>query len=99
MTVQLHEPDRACKVVHDPATFAKTGKPGAQGRGSGSAKQGQHQAFGSQWPRLVPAHVGAKQRDGPAGQVAVGNGIGRTVGPVEFRVRVQLNGTAEDVAV
>jgi hypothetical protein len=34
------------QVVHDPATFAETGEPVAQSRGSGRAKQGQHHAFG-----------------------------------------------------
>ena len=33
------------------------------------------------------------------GQVAVGNGIGRTVGPVELRESMQLNCTAEDFTV
>src|SRR5258705_11415665 len=54
------------QVVHDPATFAETGKPVAQSRGSGSTKQGQHHAFGSEW-RLVPGHGSAKQRDGSPG--------------------------------
>src|SRR5215475_5132357 len=86
------------QVVHDPAPFAETGKPGAQSRGSGRAQQGQHHAFGSDGP-LVPGHVGAGQCDGSPGQVAVGDGIGRTVGPVELRVGVQLNCTAKDVTV
>src|ERR1700691_5986188 len=86
------------QVIHDPATFGQTGEPVAQGRGSGSAKQGQHQAFGSDW-RLVAGHVGAKQRDWPLDEVAVGDRIGRTVGPAELREGVQPNRTAEDVTV
>ena len=56
----------------------------------GSTKQGQHHAFGSEW-RLAAGHIGAKQGDGSPGEVAVGNGIGWTVGPVELREGVQLN--------
>src|SRR5258708_17291576 len=56
----------------------------------GSTKQGQHHAFGSEW-RLAAGHIGAKQGDGRPGEVAVGNGIGWTVGPVELREGVQLN--------
>src|SRR5215471_11397629 len=41
------------QVVHHPAAFGETGEPVTQSRGSGSAKQGQHHAFGSEWP-LVP---------------------------------------------
>jgi hypothetical protein len=65
---------------------------------SGGTEQGQHHAFGSEW-RLVPGHVGAEQRDGSPSQVAVGNGIGRTVGPVELREGVQLNGATEEITV
>ena len=43
--------------------------------------------------------IGAKQRDGSPGQVTVGNGIGRTIGPVELRKGVQLNCTAKDITV
>ncbi len=86
------------EVVHDPATLGETGKPVAQSRGSGSTKQGKHHAFGSEW-RLVAGHVGAKQRDGSLGEVAVGNGIRRTIGPVELREGVQLNCTAKDFTV
>lgn len=48
---------------------------------------------------VVPGRVGAKQRDGSSRQVAVRNGIGRTVGPAELGERMQLHGTAEDVPV
>src|ERR1700689_5832126 len=57
------------QVIHDPATFGQTGEPVAQGRGSGSAKQGQHQAFGYKL-RLVPDDIGAEQRHWPLGLVA-----------------------------
>lgn len=60
------------QVVHNPAAFTETRKPGTQSRGIGSAKQGQHQAFASHRPP-VPGYVGAKQSDQPAGQVVVGN--------------------------
>ena len=86
------------QVVHDPATFGQTGEPVAEGRGSGSSKQGQHHAFGSE-RRLVATHVGAVQRDWSLGEVAVRNGIGRTIGPAELREGVQLNCTAKDVTV
>jgi len=36
------------QVVHDPATFAETGKPVAQYRRSGGTKKGQHHAFASE---------------------------------------------------
>src|ERR1700733_13221113 len=60
------------QIVDDPATFGQAGEPVAQGRGSGSTKQCQHQAFGSE-RHLVPGHVGTKQQDWPLGEVAVGN--------------------------
>ena len=66
--------------------------------GSAAPSRSQHQAFGSDWP-LIPGHVGAGQRDESPGEVAVGDGIGRTVDPVELREGVQLNCTAKDVAV
>src|SRR5215471_8769276 len=86
------------QVVYHLAPFAEAGKPGAQSRGIGSTKQLQHQAFASDWP-LIPGHVGAGQRDESPGEIAVGDGIGRTVGPVELREGVQLNCTAKDVTV
>src|SRR6202021_117373 len=76
-------PRPGLQVVHHLAAFAETGEPGAQSRGSGSTEQGQHHAFGSEW-RLVPGHVGAKQRDGSPREVAVGNSIRWSVGPVEL---------------
>jgi hypothetical protein len=49
--------------------------------------------------RLVTAHVGSKERYGSADQVAVGNGICRTVGPAELREGVQLGFTTEDIPI
>ena len=54
------------QVLHDPATFAQTGKPCTQGRRIGGTQESQHHALGSEWP-FVPGHVGAGQRDPPAG--------------------------------
>ena len=86
------------QLVHDPTAFGETGKPLAECRGSGRTEECQHQAFGPE-RRLASGNVGAKKRDGSAREVAVGNGISRTVGPVELRERVQLNCTAKDVTV
>src|SRR5262249_45125385 len=72
------------QVVHHSAAFGEKREPAAQSRGSGSTEQGQHHAFGSEW-QFVPGHIGARQRNGSVGQVAVGDGIGRAVGPVELR--------------
>ena len=86
------------QVVHDPAAFGETGKPVTQSLGSGSTKQGQHHAFGSE-RQLVPRHIGARQRHRPLGRVAVGNRIRWAVGPVELREGVQLNSAAKDFTV
>src|SRR5215813_9669731 len=83
------------QVVYHPAVFGETREPATQSRGSGSTKQGQHHAFGPEW-QLVSRHIGARHRNVSVGQVAVGNGIGRAVGPVELRESVQLNCTAKD---
>jgi hypothetical protein len=80
-----------------PCFTADAGEPGAQSRGSGSTKQGQHHAFGPEG-RLVP-DPSAPDAAMASGQVTVRHRIGRTAGPVELREGVQLNGTAEDITV
>jgi len=86
------------QVLNDPATFAETGKPLAQRRRVSSAQKSQHQAFRPEW-LLVTGHVRGEQHDGSSCEVAMGNGIGPTVGAIELLESVQLNCAAEDVTV
>lgn len=90
---------RPClQVRRDLTAFAETGKPLAQCQWSGCTKKGQLYTLGPEW-RLVSGHIGAKQSDWPSYEVAMGNGIRRTVSTVELPESVQLNCTAEDLTV
>src|SRR5579859_3731173 len=86
------------QVVYDLAAFAEPGEPGAQRFRASRAQQRQHHALGPErW--LVPGHIGAEQRDRPAGEIAMRDGIRRTVRPAELPEGMQLHGAAEHVAV
>lgn len=86
------------QVINNPAAIREDGEPVAQGGRLCGAEQGQHHAFASE-RLLVAGHVGGEERDRSASEVAVGDGVSRTVGPVELGECVQLDFATEDIAI
>ena len=91
-------PRTRLQLIDDLATIGEPGKPVPKDGRRGSTKQRQHHAFELK-RSLVTNRVGGKQRDRSIDKVAVGNRVGRTIGPIEFGERVQLNSATEDIAV
>jgi hypothetical protein len=73
-------PGSLLQVVDDLSTFREAKEPLAQSGGCGGTEQRQHHAFTPKW-WLFTGHVCGEERDRSPEQVAVRDGIGRTVGP------------------
>ena len=89
---------RACRSSTTRPPSESRENHACKGGRTGRAEQRPHQALAPE-RRLVAGHVGREEAHRPVGEIAVRDGVLRTVVPAELLERVQLHAAAEHVGV
>jgi hypothetical protein len=90
-------PGASLEVVDHLAALAEPREPLLQSRGVGSSQQGQHQPLSPEG--RLSDRISGEESDRPSGEVAVGDRIGRAVGPIEVLHCEHLHPAAEYLGV